>query len=82
MRPDGTVVAERLDVDMVGVDTDKIEEARATNVVHWSELTLSPGPFRILVRVSDDRQQLIAARAVDLTLGNDSVRPGLQARER
>jgi len=82
VQPDGTVVAERLDVKTVGVDKNQLEEAAGMDFVHWSELILPPGSFRILVRVSDDRLQLVASRAVDLTLGPDFVRPGLEVHRR
>jgi len=73
--PDGTVVEERLVVETVGVDTARRAEASGKQVVHWEELPLAPGTYRIRARVSDDRQLLIAERAVDLTVDADGVRP-------
>jgi len=77
IRPDGTVVAERLDVEVVAIERSQSSELAGTGVEHQTELVLPPGPYRIVARVSDDRQQLIADRAIDLTLEAGSDLPGL-----
>lgn len=46
---------------------------------HVAQLPLSPGSYRIRVRVSDGQFKRASERAVDITLGSDfSVRPGIQ----
>jgi VWFA-related protein len=79
IRPDGTVAAERLDVETVAIARKDRDAARGTHFAHRTELLLAPGPYRIRARVSDDRQTMLADRAIDLTLEDGSVRPGLGA---
>ena len=47
--------------------------------MHRTELALPPGPYRIRGRISDDRQEMIADRAIDLRVEDGAVRPGLTA---
>jgi VWFA-related protein len=79
VRPDGTIAAERLDIETVAIDRKRKDRAQGSRFVHESRLVLPPGPYRVRARVSDDRQVMIAERSVDLTLAPGEVRPGLDA---
>jgi hypothetical protein len=78
IRPDGSLCAERLDIEVVALDVTQAAERRGTRYVHQTDLILPPGPYRIRARLSDDRQALVADRAVDLTLEQGEVLPGLR----
>jgi VWFA-related protein len=77
IRPDGTVAAERLDIETVVTDREDRKAARDTAYLHRTNIRLPVGSYRLRARVSDDRQEIIADRSIDLTLELGSVRPGI-----
>ena len=77
IRPDGTVVAERLDIEPIATGGKSRETVGGRNLLHRTDLVLPPGPYRIRARVSDDRRVILADRTLDLTLEPGNVRPGL-----
>jgi len=77
VRPDGTVVAERLDIATVLLDRNsKALDDQAYE--HTTELIVPEGPYRIRTRVSDDRQEIVSERVLDLTVKPGGVVAGFE----
>ncbi len=77
-RPDGTVVAERLDIATVVLDREDRENRDTRIYEHTTELVLPEGPYRIRARVSDDRQKIVSERVLDLTVKAGTVVAGFE----
>ncbi len=78
IRPDGTVVAERLDIATIVLDREERRERADRSYEHATELVLPDGPYRIRARVSDDRQEIISERVLDLTVKSGTVVAGIE----
>jgi VWFA-related protein len=78
IRPDGTIAAERLDIETVVTDRDERRDARGKLYLHETNIRLGVGAYRIRARISDDRQEIIADRSIDLTLELGSIVPGIR----
>ncbi len=78
IRPDGTVAAERLEIVEVVATRAERQEAEDKAYRHLTSITLPTGAFRLRVRISDDRQAIVADRTIDLTLELGRVEPGLR----
>ncbi len=78
IRPDGTVVDERLDIATVVLDRDQRQGRDTRAYEHTTELVLPEGPYRIRARISDDRQQIVSERVLDLTVKSGTVLPGIE----
>ncbi|MCP3978047.1 MAG: VWA domain-containing protein [bacterium] len=77
VRPDGTVAGEHFETIAVVVDKKQRESAEQHDFRHVVHLELEPGPMRLRARVSDDRQEVLGDRAIDLTLSPGHVSAGL-----
>jgi VWFA-related protein len=77
LRPDGSVAGEYFDTTGVVVDKEKRRTAKGRNFRYVLEMNLPPGPMRLHARLSDDRQDVLGERSLDLTLGQGTVRAGL-----
>ncbi|MEE8411403.1 MAG: VWA domain-containing protein [Acidobacteriota bacterium] len=78
VRPDGTVVAERLDITTVVLDREGRRAHLMQSYEHTTELILPEGPYRIRARISDDRQKIISERVLDLTVKAGAVVAGFE----
>jgi hypothetical protein len=78
VRPDGTVAAERLDVTTVVLDKQSRDDRENKSYEHATELILPEGPYRIRARISDDRQQIVSERVLDLTVKAGTVVAGFE----
>jgi len=76
--PDGTVVAERLDIATVVLDRGDRQGSQDQSYEHTTELTLPEGPYRIRARISDDRQKIVSERVLDLTVKAGAVVAGFE----
>jgi hypothetical protein len=77
-RPDGTVVADRLDVQAVTIPDERAQDPAGKYVFHETELVLPPGPHRIHGRVSDDRRTILADRSIDVTISREQLAAGFE----
>jgi VWFA-related protein len=75
-RPDGTIVAEAFDDATIAFD-DRPDAHDPRTYRQRVTLDLPLGPARIRVRAADDDRRVLADRAVDVTLSERGVRPGL-----
>lgn len=75
-RPDGSVLTEAFHEEVVAFD-----DAPGADDPRWYRqlvrLEIPPGPVRVRARVTDDRLEVLADRAIDLTLGVGAVRGGI-----
>ena len=78
IRPDGTVVDERLDIATVVLDREDREIRDTRSYEHTTELILPEGPYRIRARISDDRQKILSERVMDLTVKAGTVVAGIE----
>jgi len=77
LRPDGLVVTEAFQDVTAAMEERPKERDPSTTYRALVNLDLEPGAYRLRARLSDDRQVMIAERAIDLTLGVGEVRGGL-----
>lgn len=75
-RPDGTVITETFQEVTAAIDERPKDKDPSTTYRTLVRLDLPPGPYRVRARLSDDRQIMVAERAIDLTLGTGEVRGG------
>ena len=68
VRPDGTVVDETFEQVSLVLEKEEYEGSAGRRLRHVAELALPAGPVRIRARLSDDRQEKIADRSIDVTL--------------
>jgi VWFA-related protein len=74
-RADGTVVDERFLDSTVAIEANA-DRSTQKDVRQMLKLELPPGSYRLRARVSDDRQSIVAERAIDLTLAIGEIRSG------
>src|SRR5439155_24268413 len=72
--PDGTVVTEAFQDVTAAMELRPKDRDPSTTYRTLVKLDLPPGSYRLRARLSDDRQIMIAERAIDLTLGTGEVR--------
>jgi VWFA-related protein len=77
IKPDGAVASERLDVETVYLERGNGRESIGKSYVHFTELSLLDGPYRILARISDDRQNVVGQRAFDMTVVKGEISAGI-----
>ena len=81
VRPDGTIAAEAFETLTAFVEKERWKSRNLGLFRHDARLELPPGPYRLRVRLSDDRQEVVGDRSIDLTLTLGGVQAGLQALE-
>jgi VWFA-related protein len=77
VRPDGSVVAENFETLTIVMSDEEYREVRSKQWQHIVHLEVPRGPMRLRARVSDDRQEIVGDRSVDLTVLAGDVRGGL-----
>jgi VWFA-related protein len=77
VRPDGTVDAESFELATAFVPGSERHSPEHASFRHELRLELPPGAYRIRARISDDRQEVVGDRSIDLTLRAGAVEPGL-----
>jgi hypothetical protein len=75
-RRDGTVAAERFDTDIIVVDKDDLDDLEGQYYNHTTGLELEPGQYRLRARVSDDFNEIVGDKFIDLTVGDERIAPG------
>lgn len=75
-RPDGSVAAERLDGAVVVVSREELEALEGQYYEFRTSLELEPGPYRLRVRVTDDFNEIVGDKFIDLTVGQEQIAPG------
>jgi VWFA-related protein len=81
IQPDGTVVAEKLEVPAVVANRAQRQTAKGKSYLHQTSIDVSPGSYRIRARISDDRQEIIADRSVDVTVTETGLLAGIRTEE-
>jgi len=76
IRPDGKIAAERFETAVVLVSSTKRSDLLGRNYEYRLLLEVPPGPCRIRARVSDDSNEVIGDRFIDLTVLYGSVQGG------
>lgn len=77
-KPDGTIVGEAFREVTVARDEGPKQQDPTMRVRQLLRVELPPGPYRLRARASDDRQEIVSQRIVDLTiLPTGEVRGGL-----
>jgi len=75
-RRDGTVAAERFDTMIIVVDKAELEDLEGQYYDHMTGLELEPGQYRLRVRLSDDLNEIVGDKFIDLTVGEERIAPG------
>jgi VWFA-related protein len=76
LSPDGGVLVESFETVTVVLAEEQYREAQSQQWQHRLWLELPAGPFRLRARLSDDRQELLADRSIDLTVSAEGVSGG------
>jgi hypothetical protein len=78
VRPDGSIAGEAFREVTVARDEGPKRQDPTMTVRQLLRVDLPPGPYRIRARASDDRQEIVSQRIVDLTiLPTGEIRGGL-----
>jgi hypothetical protein len=75
-RRDGSIAAERFDTEIIVVDKDELEDLEGQYYNHTTGLELEPGQYRLRARLSDDFNDIVGEKFIDLTVGNERIAPG------
>ena len=67
-RPDGTVSDEIFEQVTIVLDSEQYRSREAQRLRHVVNLSLPAGPVRIRARLSDDRQNRLGDRSIDVTM--------------
>jgi VWFA-related protein len=80
IRPDGEIVVESFETVTIVLTEDELRSLQSKHWQHIVEIAVPRGPIRVRARVSDDRQEIIGDRSVDLTVLAGDVKGGLVSR--
>jgi VWFA-related protein len=75
-RRDGTVAAERFDTTIIVVKKEDLEDLEGQYYDHKTGLELEPGQYRLRARLSDDFNEIVGDKYIDLTVGEERIAPG------
>jgi VWFA-related protein len=78
VRPDGTIGDETYAEAVVAIPKTRPDKRKGLAPFQQIlKLELPPGPYRLFARLSDDRQEILGSRTVDLTLAPGAVQGGI-----